>query len=218
MSSTFAGPLRSTHGVVPAHNQRVEALARRIALHIESLAPNGRARCLDIGCGDMTLAEAVHARAGRTQWHCIDVHRPPGTGNDPRWNKYRTFDGHTIPHADNEFDVALICDVLHHTPENAARLLAEASRVARRVLVKDHFESGWCSRTLLRLTDVVDNWALGFHVPHRYFTREAFARLVGEQRLAIAALDCGLELYGHLPVVRNMLQPKWQFIAVLYRA
>ena len=115
MSSTFAGPLRSTHGVVPAHNQRVEALARR-------------------------------------------------------------------------------------------------------VLVKDHFESGWCSRTLLRLTDVVDNLALGFHVPHRYFTREAFARLVGEQRLAIAALDCGLELYGHLPVVRNMLQPKWQFIAVLYRA
>ena len=79
-------------------------------------------------------------------WYCIDVHRAPetqGQCDDSRWRKYRQFDGRTIPYADEEFDVALLCDVLHHAPEDAARLLAEAGRVARHVLVKDDFSTTW---------------------------------------------------------------------------
>jgi 2-polyprenyl-3-methyl-5-hydroxy-6-metoxy-1,4-benzoquinol methylase len=108
-----------------SHPHSVDALAERLALHIESLVPRGRARCLDIGCGDMSLAEAVQTRASRTSWRCIDVHGlPVGFSEDARWSKYRQFDGRRIPHADGEFDVALLCDVLHHAPEDAAELLA----------------------------------------------------------------------------------------------
>jgi SAM-dependent methyltransferase len=197
---------------------RLGVLADRIALHIESLVPRGRARCLDVGCGDMTLAEAVQSRASRTDWRCIDVHSlPTELRQDQRWNKYREFDGQTIPHGDREFDIALLCDVLHHAPENAARLLAEAGRVAQRVLVKDHFEYGSYSRTMLRLKDLVGNWGDDVSVPQRYFTREAFARLATEQRFIITALDCGLSLYEHLPVARTVLRPDWDFIAVLRR-
>ena len=105
--------------------------------------------------------------------------------------------------------------MLHHTPENAARLLAEAGRVARHVLVKDHFERGAYSRTMLRLMDFLGNWGHGVDVPESYFTRDGFVRLAGEQHLAITALDCGLELYEHLPVVRAALRPDWHFVAVL---
>ena len=201
-----------------SHGHRVHVLAQRIAMHIERLIPQGPVRCLDVGCGDMTLAEAVHERSARSDWRCIDVHRlPPALRRDARWSKYRSFDGRTIPYGNGEFDVALLCDVLHHAPEDAARLLAEASRVARHVLVKDHFEYGPYSRAMLRLMDFVGNWGYGVSVPRQYFTREAFVRLAGEQRLVITALDCGLALYDHLPVVRTMLKPDWQFIAVLGR-
>jgi SAM-dependent methyltransferase len=113
--------------------------------------PQGRARCLDIGWGDMTPPRPCKS-ASRTDWRCIDVHGlPVGFREDARWSKYRQFDGRRIPHADGEFDVALLCDVLHHAPEDAAELLAEAGRVAKHVLVKDHFEYGTYSRTMLRL-------------------------------------------------------------------
>jgi len=215
-----AAPKRALVGLhqTLSHGHRVDVLADRIALHIESLVPRGRARCLDVGCGDMTLAEAIHSRASRTDWRCIDVHRlPEDLGHDRRWGKYRAFDGSTIPYGEREFDIALLCDVLHHAPEDAARLLAEAGRVAQRVLVKDHFEYGSYSRTMLRLMDFVGNWGYGISVPHRYFTREAFKQLATEQRFLITALDCGISLYEHLPVARTVLRPDWHFIAVLRR-
>jgi len=199
-----------------SHGHRVDVLAGRIALHLESLVPQGRIRCLDVGCGDMTLAEAIEERTPRSDWHCIDVHRlPADLRSDTRWQKYGRFDGRSIPHEKGEFDVALLCDVLHHAPEDASRLLAEAGRVARHVLVKDHFEYGPYSRTMLRLMDFVGNWGYGVSVPDHYFTREAFVKLADEQRLTITALDSGLDLYEHLPGIGSLLRPDWQFIAVL---
>jgi SAM-dependent methyltransferase len=206
----------SAHRTLP-HGRRVDVLAQRLALHIESLVPRGRARCLDIGCGDMSLAEAVQARASRTQWRCIDVHAPPvGFREDARWSKYRQFDGKRIPHTDGEFDVALLCDVLHHAPEDAAELLAEAARVAGHVLVKDQFEYGAYSHTRPRLVDLLGNRGDGRSVPERYFfTREEFVRLAKQQRLVITALDSGLDLYDDVPGIGTLLRPDWQFIAVL---
>jgi SAM-dependent methyltransferase len=187
-------------------NRSVGALAQRVALHIESLVPQGRARCLDIGCGDMALVQALEARQSRhdktrTDWYCIDVHRAPeaqGQCAESRWRKYRQFDGRTIPYADGEFDVALLCDVLHHAPEDAARLLAEAGRVARHVLVKDDFDD---VRTVGRAT------------ARPSFTREGFVRLALEQRLVITALDSGLDACE--PVPGALLRPDSQFIAIL---
>jgi SAM-dependent methyltransferase len=199
-----------------SHGHRVGVLAERIAAHIDALVPQGRAACIDVGCGDMTLAESVAERLPRTDWRCIDVHPlPAGLRDDARWSKYSTFDGRAIPFGDRAFDVALFCDVLHHAPDDAARLLAEAGRVARHVLVKDHFEYGPYSRSMLRLMDFVGNWGYGISVPERYFTEARFRALVAEQGLELTALDRGLDLYDHLPVVGKLLRPAWQFIAVL---
>jgi SAM-dependent methyltransferase len=96
-------------------------LAKRLALHIESLAPQGRIDCLDIGSGDLTLAEAVQQRLPRSRWSSVDV--------------LSGFDG-ALPFEDGEFDAAVMCAVLHELPDEAAALLAEAARAARHVLVE----------------------------------------------------------------------------------
>ena len=215
-----AVPQKAFVGVQPAPShgrRRVDALADRLAMHVESLVPRGRARCLDVRCGDMTLAEAIQSRAPRSDWLCLDVDGSQlEHGCEEGSGRYRAFDGRTIPYGELEFDVALLCDVLHRTPKHAARLLAEAGRVAQRVLIKDHFEYGSYSRTMLRLMDFVGNWGYGVSVPERYFTREAFVRLAKEQHLVITALDSGLDLYEHLPGMGKLLRPDWQFIAVLH--
>ena len=128
-------------------SHRSLALAQRIALHIESLVPQGRARCLDIGCGDMTLVEAIDAADAATRrartGRCIDVHarrRCPSFATTRVGASTASSTAARFHMRDDEFDVALLCDVLHHAPEDAARLLAEAGRVARHVLVKDDFD------------------------------------------------------------------------------
>ena len=190
-----------------ARVRRVDALAERIALHVESLVPRGRARCLDIGFGDSALANAVSSHAPRTDWHCMDLQEAAAElPHDPST---------IVPFEEREFDIALLCDVLNRTPDNGARLLARAGRVAKRVLVKDHFEYGSYSRTVLRLMDFVGQRGDGVGVPERYFTRESFTRLATEQGFIITALDCGLSLYEHVPVARTMLRPDCDFIAVL---
>ncbi|RPI58357.1 MAG: methyltransferase domain-containing protein [Lysobacterales bacterium] len=203
-----------------ANGHGVDVLAQRIAMHVESLVPRGRTRCLDIGYGDDTsLAEAVHENVSRTDWRCIDVNRHPARlRSEARWSKYGSVDGRTIPYGDGEFDVGLLCDVLHRAPDNAARLLAEAGRVARHVIVKDRFEDGACSRTMLRVRKFVGNWSYGVGVPERYLTRAEFVRLAAEQRLVITALDCGLDLHRHSSLARTLFRPDWHFIAVLGRA
>ncbi len=201
-----------------SHNHRVGVLAQRIAAITTMLVPNGRARCLDIGCGDMTIAEAIQQHAPLSDWRCIDVHPlPSNLQGDPRWKRYAQFNGSDIPFSDQEFDAALLCDVLHHAPANMDRLLTEAGRVARYVIVKDHFEYGPYSRTMLRLMDFVGNWGYGISVPKRYVPRDEFVQLVAKQALSIQSFDCGLKLYEHLPVVRTLLLPDWHFIAVLHR-
>ncbi len=158
-------------------------------MHIESLVPQGRARCLDVGSGDPSLADAVHECVTRTDWLSVDAR--------------------TIPHGNGEFDVAVLCDVLRREPGHAARLLAEAGRVAQHVLVKDRFDDGPNARPTLRIMDFVGGWGGRVSLPKRSFTREAFVRLAAEQRLLITALDCELSLED---------TPDGQFIAVLTRA
>jgi hypothetical protein len=199
-----------------SYEHRVGLLAERVAMHIESLVPRGRARCLDVACGDLSIAEAVHARAPRTDWQSLDVQDLTAERrSDWRSGEYQELAGYNLPYAEREFDIAVLCDVLHRTPANAAQLLADAGRVANRVLVKDRFEYGAYSRTMLRLMDVVDQWGAG-ELPRRYFTREGFTRLAAEQRFVITALDCELSLYGDL-VPRGLLRPDCHFIAVLRR-
>jgi SAM-dependent methyltransferase len=141
---------------------------------------------------------------------------PPELSETERWQKYLQFDGSALPFADQSIDVALFCDVLHHMPPDVqARMLQEAARVAKHIVIKDHFEYGLWSRTWLRAMDFVGNWAYGVTVPKRYFDCTSFATITEQVGLKYRSLDVGIDLYRHIPIARHLLQKKWQFIAVM---
>lgn len=225
MSSPIAKAQKSTadRALIAAHkklshNHRISILANQFARRIKQLGKSGTPiELLDIGCGDMTLADEVGSRMTSCHIQCADIHPclPEVLERDPRWHRYTVFDGRNLPYKDGQFDVAILSDVLHHVPPDMRLdLLRDARRVAKRVIIKDHFEYGWPSRQMLRAMDFVGNFGYGVSVPERYFDRSSFESLCKQADMKIESMDVGLQLYAHLPIVRNLLSPNWHFFAV----
>lgn len=200
-----------------SHSHRTQLLSQLFAKVLSKVFDkNEEISCLDVGCGDMTLAELVEEALPSSSWTCMDVYKlPEDLKGIDRWSKYRQFDGKEFPFEDNEFDVVLFSDVLHHAQNKTHVLLAEAARISRVVLVKDHFEYSFWSRFCLWAMDFVGNWGYGVSLPRRYFTNEAFHQIVSEAGLQTRDLSTGIDLYQHIPVFRKILRKEWQFLAIL---
>ncbi len=109
---------------------------RVLAGHLVSLIPEN-CRILDVGCGDGTIVSLIMQQRPDVAIEGIDV---------LVWRRahisVKSFDGTTIPFPGGSFDAAMFIDVLHHT-EDPLALLSEAARVAKIVLIKDHFREGF---------------------------------------------------------------------------
>lgn len=205
-----------------SHGHRIDILADTFARMIGELGAGATAplRVLDVGCGDMTLADAVAQRLGQVELRCVDIHPCPPEllQSDPRWQRYTTFDGRHLPFEDQSFDVVMFSDVLHHVPPALrSDLMRSAGRVGRHVVVKDHFEYGWWSRQALRAMDWVGNAGYGVSIPERYFDQAAWQQQCHDAGLRVQRLDIGLALYEHIPMLQPLLSRNWQFMAVCSR-
>jgi ubiquinone/menaquinone biosynthesis C-methylase UbiE len=200
-----------------SHTNRIAKLAGLIEHHISLYCKKAASiNCIDVGCGDMVIAEKIAASNPNTRWTCIDIHTlPEHLKSDDRWKKYKQFDGRHIPYKEKSFDVVVLCDVLHHAHENISRLLQESARVGQIVIIKDHFEYSIYSRYMLKLMDFVGNWGYGIRLPDRYFSEKQFENLCNTSNLRIIHLQKNIDLYSHLPLLNKLLRPQWQFIAIL---
>jgi hypothetical protein len=198
-----------------SHTNRVSQLSEVITAQLASL-PH-KSKCIDIGCGDMSLAENLQQKIAGSSWLCYDIYPLPlDKHKDERWAKYRQFDGAKIDLLNQSQDVVLFCDVLHHaTDEQKHQLLKEALRVARYVVIKDHFETSLFARWVLKLMDIYGNWGYGVRLPDRYFTRQSFTQQLSSVSAQTIDLKDGIDLYSHSFVLRNILSPRWQFVAVI---
>jgi ubiquinone/menaquinone biosynthesis C-methylase UbiE len=200
-----------------SHYRRVDIISLRLAFYIKNRFPGAqRIRCLDVGCGDVEIADRIGKYQPNTVWNCIDIHDLPDNLKDTeKWKKYMKFDGYNIPFDDKTMDVILFCDVLHHCMDRAPILLREAVRVGKIVIIKDHLEYSFFSRVMLKLLDFVGNWGYGVNLPRKYFNIEIFKEMCLNAGLDIKIMDVGIDLYSHLFPLRFILRPEWQFIAVL---
>jgi len=194
-----------------SHRHRVAVLIGALAAHV----PEG-ASLLDLGCGDLSIADGL--RRARNLKRCVGADVWPARFPPPAGCEYHEVPADApLPFDSASFDTVTLVDTLHHA-QDPASVLAEASRVGRRVIVKDHFEYGAISRLLLKALDWAGNAAYKVPIPGRYFTDETFRSMVKEAAPgAECSIEVGVDLYGHYPLGRWILPPSLHFIAVLQR-
>lgn len=200
-----------------SHTYRIEKLSSIITEEIKKLDIKEPIRCLDVGCGDMLLSHKIQNKIDLTNnWKCIDIYPIPETlHTEDKWENYKQFDGKVFPFENNTFDVVIICDVLHHDFKHALNLLCEAKRTGRYIFIKDHYEYGILSRTILRLMDFIGNWGYGVSIPKYYFTQKNFLNICKASNLEIKKEIKGIDLYKHSFLYSFLTKSSWQFIAIL---
>jgi SAM-dependent methyltransferase len=123
------------------------------------------ARVLDLGSGPGTVARLLLRRGLRPE--CVDV-------VDQSWfpeARPRLYDGRSLPHPDGSFEQVLLLTVLHHC-EDPERVLAEAGRVGRRVLVIEDIYRSTPQKWLTLAADSLANLELAGHPHHNRTDRE----------------------------------------------
>jgi len=167
------------------HLRRVEVLADELA----RLVPPG-SRVLDVGCGDGTIDKAVMARSKGTTYEGIDVMARP-TCAIP----FSTYDGVSIPHGDQSFDVVQFIDVLHHT-NNIEDVFAEAVRVSKRyIILKDHSFSNRFEYEVIKWMDWVGNAPHGVRLPYNFKDLAYWRELAAHNGLDVRQFNSRVDLY-----------------------
>jgi len=226
MSSPIARRIENTRWIHRAlnrihkkysHGRRVEILANHLSKYCaEVMKDNTQVRCLDVGCEDLGIQEKIKKALPGSLWQSLDLYDlPENLIGDAKWKTYQKFNGRDLPLEDNSVDIVLFCDMLHHANENIPHLMKEAHRVANTVIIKDALEYSLYSRWVLKAMDVVGNWGYGVPLPRQYFTIQSFGNLCRDSGFTIRRMDIGVQLYGHLPLLRTLLRPEWQFFSVL---
>lgn len=165
--------------------RRVRVLSHRIA----ALLPE-HASILDVGCGDGDIDVHIQRERPGVSIEGIDVLVRPNAKIP-----VSEYDGHEIPFPDDAFDGLLFVDVLHHC-DDAAALLRDARRVARRfIVIKDHRLDGFLAGPTLRFMDDVGNARFGVRLPYNYWSHSRWHEVFGELDLRVAAWEQDLGIY-----------------------
>lgn len=173
------------------------------------MAPEG-SRILDVGCGDGSIAALLKKKRPDVSVTGIDV-----LARERSRIAVQTFDGAYIPFDAGSFDVALLCDVLHHT-EDPTVLLREAVRVAKQVLIKDHFREGNTANVRLRFMDWAGNSRFGVALPFNYWRPQQWSAAWQQLGLQPETVETRLGLYP--PPIDWFFGAKLHFIALLGKA
>jgi SAM-dependent methyltransferase len=137
---------------------------KRIARYVAGLCEDN-SLILDLGCGDGSIAHMIKEINPTLKIVGIDIycHRKAKIS-------VTAFDGKTIPSPDNNYDIVMAIDVLHHT-DDILGMLTEMRRVTgRHLIIKDCQTEGWFSKMVVSVGDFVSNSPFGVKCAYNYPT------------------------------------------------
>jgi ubiquinone/menaquinone biosynthesis C-methylase UbiE len=188
------------------YESRIRALVDVICPHLEK-----GDRVLDVGCGTGALGRALMDSP-----HCPPGVHVEGLERVRRGNEaivVHEYDGVTMPMADASVDVVMLADVIHHE-EDPLRLLSEASRVARRiVIVKDHRLGAPFAQQRISLLDWAANAPYGVPCLYRYNTLPQWGEWYKKLGLSVKQEVTSMKLYP--PAYNWFFGNRLQYFAVL---
>ena len=192
------------HG--PVYKSRLRELVRCITPHLRE-----EDCVLDVGCGSGALGKAILESPFCPPDVSVEGIERVKRGGEPI--KVLAYDGKTIPHLNNTYDVVIIADVLHHESETD-RLLSECIRVSRRlVIVKDHQLKGPLAWLRVSFIDWAANAPYGVPCLYRYNSPQQWVHLRRRHKLNLVEEKSSMQLYP--PVVNLLFGRSLQYLAVL---
>jgi len=118
-----------------------------------------------------------------------------------------------------KYDFALVNDVIHHmgiqNEKLIINLLNDLLTKSKIVFVKDHFQQGFFSNTIIRIMDFLGNYFNDVNVPTTYYSKKSFENLIKKTDGKIIEKIFEIKLYpDYLPLVSN---PKFNFAYLIKR-
>lgn len=190
----------------PVYASRLRVLSEAVLAYLQAGDD-----VLDIGCGYGALGRAIMDHASCPQG--VSVRGVERVKRGGEAIEVEAYDGVTLPYKDNSVDVAILADVLHHD-EQPDRLLGEAARVSRRlVIVKDHKVDGPFAQSRISLMDWAANSPYGVPCLYRYPTLSGWHEQQERLGLTREGEHTRMALYP-LPY-RWLFTPSLQYLAAL---
>lgn len=107
----------------------------------------------------------------------------------------RIYNGERMPFEDNTFDTAVIVHVLHHCKDNI-KVLAEAKRVAKRVIVIEDTYRNKLERSIVSFNDNFGNFEF---YQHKYLTTKEWKDVIAKKGWNLVHMESYTEFtYGYL--------------------
>jgi len=203
------------------NNQREKKLAEYFCKIILNNHNSKKIKILDFGSGyepkiAFYLLEKLNNSGKKVFIDCYDFYKKKELIKLNNHKNIKFINLRNLKYNKKKYDFSLICDVFHHIGVEKEsilkKILINLKLKSKFILIKDHFENGFYSRTILRCMDFIGNYYNNVNIPNKYFNEKKFSNLIDISHLKIHLKIIGLRIYSR---IFFFARPKFQFIYLL---
>ena len=166
-------------------------------------------KVLDFGCGSMEISKKLQYKKYIKQIVGSDIFKHKFVSK-----KMMYLDNEKLFKSNKRFDVIFVVDVLHHIGiENAHKIIRKLYKHSDKIIIKDHYEHGFFSRSLLRFVDFYANYGYGVNIPKKYFNKNSWRNTITKSKSKV--LFHKENFQQHDGIFNIMLNKKHHFVSII---
>ena len=166
-------------------------------------------KVLDFGCGSMEISKKLQYKKYIKQIVGSDIFKHKFVSK-----KMMYLDNEKLFKSNKRFDVIFVVDVLHHIGiENAHKIIRKLYKHSDKIIIKDHYEHGFFSRSLLRFVDFYANYGYGVNIPKKYFNKNSWRNTITKSKSKV--LFHKENFQQHDGIFNIILNKKHHFVSII---